>query len=105
MVSVPSAPNVSLQSINATSIKIVWMKQHEADVIDNITVQYVYQGPCSCMGLECYRWKTISNIEDSTYIVGNLQEYSMYRFKIIAHNPFGESPATERNFTTLQACK
>ena len=81
------------------------MKRHEADVVDNITIQYVYQEPCSCVGIESCQRKNISNIEDSPYIVGNLYEYSMYLFKITAYNPVGGSPATEMNYTTLPAGK
>ena len=101
----PSAPNVSVQIINATSVEIVWIKQLETDVVYNITIEYVYQGPCRCVDMESCQHKSVGNIVDSTYVVGNLQEYSTYLFKVIAYNPAGESPATEVNITTLPAGK
>ena len=101
-----SAPNVSLQFKNTTSIEIVSKKRDETDVVDDIIIQYVYQGPCSCVNnMESCQWKSIDNSENGTFIVSNLQEYSTYLFRAIAYNPTGESPATEKNFTTLPAGK
>ena len=88
--------------MNATSIKIVWTKQNEAD---SITIQYIYHGPCNCSSMDYCLWKSIDNVTDRIYVVGNLQEYSTYLFKVVAHNPAGQSPTTTTTVRTLQAGK
>ena len=100
----PTAPVISsLQPLSSTSVEIVWMKRYERDVVDSVTVEYLYQGPCSCSDLELWQWKNVSDITDNTTIFSNLQEHSIYLFKITANNPAGTSPPTKMNVTTLPA--
>ena len=106
VVSAPSAPIIdSLQPLNSTSVQIVWMKGHVTDVVDNVTVDYLYQGPCSCSDLAQCQWTNVGEIMDTTPVYSNLQEHSTYLFKIIANNPAGTSPPTEMNVTTSSAGK
>ena len=106
VVPAPSAPIIySLQPLNSTSVQIVWMKRHVTDVVDNVTVEYLYQGPCSCSDVALCQWTKINEIADNTSIYSNLQEHSIYSFKNTANNPAGTSPPTEMNVTTLPAGK
>ena len=72
------------------------------DVIDNITISYVYQGPCQC--LNGCQGETDTTVVDATIknlIVTNLEEHSDYMLTVIAHNPVGSSPPVMQNATTL----
>lgn len=88
-------------------MQIVWMKGHNTDIVDNVTLEYMYIGPCNCSDQPslCQR-KTLNfgELTNSTTNISNLQEHSKYLFKITASNPAG-SHSTVMNVTTLSSSK
>ena len=69
-------------------------------MVDNITILYVYQGPCNCSDYPnpCQRETVI--VADSNVTIVNLQEHSDYMFTVTANNPVGSSPAVIWNLKT-----
>ena len=82
------------------------MKGSDMDVVDNVTIEYMYKGPCDCMdqNITC-QWKQTIASTTNTSTISDLQEYSRYLFKITAYNQVGLSPSVEMNATTLPASK
>ena len=106
----PCVPMIqNINSANSTTVEMMWMKGCESDVVYNIIIQYIYQGPCSCsnMNMEQYQLANVTGTSNDTYsyIVSSLQEYSGYRFMVIAENPAGSSTPAVKNVTTLSAGK
>ena len=104
VVSAPSAPVIeSLQPLSPTSVEIVWMAGQETDMVDYVTIEYMYIGPCNCSDLQpdMCQWSGINN----TSTISNLQEHSRYLFKVTANNPAGLSSSAKMNVTTLSTSK
>ena len=108
LVSAPSAPMiVKILSSNSTTVEIVWMTGSESDIVHNVTVQFLYQGPCSCSNnsMEQCQLKTLPDTSSHTYsyTISSLRGHSEYTFQVIAENPAGQSAPAEKNITTLSA--
>ena len=107
LVQPPSAPNIkSLLPLNSTSVEIAWTINNDMDVVDYVTIEYMYAGPCNCPDQEMCQWSQFNETATANYsIISNLQEYSRYLFKITAYNQAGSNPPNETNVTTLPAGK
>lgn len=110
LVSAPSAPDLtSLTPVSSTSMQIVWMKGHGSDIVNNITVEYIYMGPCDCSEHPdrdlCLWSRQTFDGELFTVTISNLLEHSEYLFKIIADNPAGTNSSNEIKATTLSASR
>ena len=106
LVEAPSAPNIEhLLPINSTSVEIIWMMDHDRDVVDYVTIEYIYKGPCKCHDQEMCRFNIMENSTANFSIISNLQDYSTYLFKITAYSQAGPSASSEMNITTLPAGK
>ena len=109
-VPVPCVPMIqSINSTNSTTVEIMWMEGCQSDIVYNIIIQYIYQGPCNCSSVnveQCQLTTVIGTSNDTySYIVSSLQEHSEYRFMVIAENPAGSSTPAVKNVTTLSAGK
>ena len=106
LVSEPSPPELkSLTPINSTSVQLVWMKENSSDMVDGVTIEYMYEGPCD---RSKYLSQSSTNVEgefDDTITISDLQEYSEYSFKIRAENLAGTSYSNEMRVTTLSASR
>ena len=81
------------------------MKGEGTDVVDSVTIQYKYVGPCECPdNTDFCDWKSSTSTSHMSIITG-LEEYSEYLFKIVASNPAGDSAPMEMNVTTLPSGK
>ena len=84
-------------------MRLTWRKGQQLDVVDNVTISYVYQGLCNCSDYpnQCQSETSIvvDSINNNATIV-NLQEHSDYMFTVTATNPVGSSPPVIRNFKT-----
>jgi hypothetical protein len=105
LVPAPSAPTIkNLLPLNHTSVKIIWMIENDINEGDYVTIQYMYAGPCDCPDQTMCPRNQLNETASANYsIISDLQEYSTYLFKIIAHNPAGPSASNEMNVTTLSA--
>ena len=98
LVQAPSSPSVTLLPLNSTSVQVSWMKGNVTDEVDNVTVEYLYAGQCSCSDQDrCQLSRFITN---TSAIFSNLQEYSPYTFTIIAFNQAGRSFPTNKGLIT-----
>ena len=76
------------------------------DVVDYVTILYMYAGPCNCPDQEMCQRSQLNKTATANYsIISNLQEHSRYLFKITAYNQAGPSTSNEMNITTLPAGK
>ena len=102
LVQAPSPPNISLVPLNSTSVQVSWMKRNNIDEVDNVTVEYSYEGPCiNCSDQD--RCRSSSSITDTLVVFSNLQEYSQYSFTITAFNKAGPSSPTNISMKTYPA--
>ena len=89
---VPTPPNVTLSSVNSTSVTISW--EQDDDTFDNFTVSYTYDGPCEIsITIEN---STINN-HTNQYTITSLEEFSNYTLVVYAVNRAGRSPQTALN--------
>ena len=81
------------------------MKGEGTDVVDSVTIQYKYVGPCECPdNIDFCEWKFSTSTSHMSIITG-LEEYSEYLFKIVASNLAGDSAPMEMNVTTSSSGK
>ena len=86
-------------------MEIEWAKGDAEDEVHEVAIQYMYEGPCSCLedNSQC-KFINFSDTSNSTYhYISSLQEGSVYTFRVIASNPSGSSAPTEMNVTTQPA--
>ena len=91
--------HIEIVQLNSTSLQITWMKGNNMDIVDNITISYIHQGPCQCLN-QC-QGATVVDTTNTSPIVTNLEEHSHYMLTVTAHNPVGSSLPVIRNVTTL----
>jgi hypothetical protein len=105
LVSAPSAPVLLLTSSRSHSVQIVWMKGHDEDIVNNVTLEYMYIGPCNSSNQNSLRQrKLLDELTNNTINISNLQEYSEYSFELMVSNPAG-SRSIGMNKTTLGSSK
>ena len=99
---------LELTPLSPDSMQIVWMKGHDEDIVKNVSLEYMYIGPCDCSDQQMLcqlQRKILDQLTTKTPIaISNLQTYSEYSFKIIVSNPAG-SNSTIMSKTTLASSK
>jgi hypothetical protein len=83
------------------------MKGHVEDTVNNVTLKYMYIGPCDCsdqQNLCQLQSKILDELATNTINISNLQEYSEYSFELVVSNPAG-SRSIGINKTTLASSK
>ena len=82
------------------------MIENDINKVDNVTIQYMYVGPCNCPDQVMCQWSQLNKMATANYsIISDLQEHSRYLFKITAYNPAGHNTSNEKNVTTFSAGK
>ena len=92
---VPTAPNVTLSSVNSTSVAISW-EQDRNDTFDSFTISYMYGGPCK-INTTIKHNTTVTNNNINQYIITSLEEFSNYTLVVFAVNRAGRSQRTTLN--------
>ena len=106
LVPVPSDPVLTLTPLSPDSMKLIWMKGRDEDIVKNVTLEYMYIGPCNCSDKAnlCQRKVLEQLLTNSTFNISNLEHYSEYSFEIMVSNPAGLR-STVMNKTTLASSK
>ena len=93
--------------VNSTSVQLVWMKGHISDIVDGITIEYMYEGPCNRSKYPYLNQLFTIHVKElnDTITISDLQQYSEYSFKIRAENPAGTSYSNEMKVTTLSGSR
>ena len=108
LVPAPTAPVLTLTPLSPDSMQIVWMKGHVEDIVKNVTLEYMYIGPCNCSDKAylCQRKALVQDqlLANSIINVSNLEQYSEYSFEIMVSNTAGSS-STVVNKRTLASSK
>ena len=106
LVPAPSTPVLTLTPLSPDSMQVVWMKGHDEDIVKNVSLEYMYIGPCNCSVKAnlCQRKILEQLLTNSTFNISNLQHYSEYSFEIMVSNPAGLR-STIMNKTTLASSK
>ena len=86
----PAAPVIMTPSPQADSISITWSQAAE-DVVVNYRVSYEYSG--TCPNVPASSPMTLDGTATS-YVVPNLEAFSMYTITVTAINPAGMADAT-----------
>ena len=84
-------------SQSPTSINLIWT-QPEGEIVDNYTVSFSYQGPCS--GFNHTNTTTVAGTTRQ-YTLTGLQEFSNYTVTVVAVNGTGRSGGSSENVVTM----
>ena len=86
----PAAPEITTPTPQTDSISITWSQAAE-DVVVNYRVSYVYSG--TCPNVPASSPMTLDGTATS-YLVPDLEAFSMYTITVTAINPAGMADAT-----------
>ena len=101
LLSVPSAPVVSIRGSTSTSIFLSWSSQQN-DFIKGFNITATYTGPCNTR--DSYTRRSLHFSKREFNITG-LQEYSNYSIVVSAFNDAGSNFSQIQHITTNSSCK